>query len=64
MGESWPLVLSTVKEAMLLCPRLGAYRKRPEGVIWICAQLFLPSNSGGSVDTVWRVDRTPDEVSR
>ena len=34
MAVNWPVVGSTAKHAMLLWPRLGAYRNRPDAVIY------------------------------
>ena len=53
------MVASTAKQAMLLCPRFGAYKNLPEGAIWICEQLFLPSYPAGSVGTVCNAFKLP-----
>ena len=59
MAERWPLSGFTRKPAMLLWPRLGAYRNFPSGVIWIWEQEFLPSYPFGSVEIVWMGCRLP-----
>ena len=54
-----PLSPSTAKQAMLSWPRFAAYRNRPEGWMWIWAQVFSPVNPSGSVETVCSGERVP-----
>ena len=61
---SSPVEGSTAKQAMLLWPRLGAYKNFPDGVIRICEQEFCPVYPSGKVDTVCTALRVPAEASK
>src|ERR1700757_429305 len=57
-------VPSTANPAMLLWPRLPTYRKRADGVRWICEQVFRAVCPLGRVVIVCVAEREPLAVSR
>ncbi len=60
---SAPVSAAMAKTAMLSCPRLEAYRKRPSRVACRSAML-LPSTGCGSDEIVWACVSTPRAESQ